>query len=65
MANIVFKWLIRMFSNMVDGLHASSRLEKFIFKVVNIVAKITRSGRRTVIALATNNAQLMQLANSS
>ncbi len=38
---------------------------KFIFRVINIAAKFTRSGRRQIVHFATNNTALIKLANSS
>ena len=54
-AHIIYKWLLSIFSELVDGLTNSSRLKKFIFRFVAVVAKITRSGRREIIAIATDN----------
>jgi len=64
LANIIYKWLLNIFAAVVDGLTKTSRLKKFIFRFINIVAKFTRSGRQTVIHLATNNHNLIQMANS-
>jgi hypothetical protein len=49
----------------VDGLTKTSRLKKFIFRAINIVAKFTKSGRRQIVQLATNNTALINLVNSS
>lgn len=65
MAHIIYKWLLNIFSQHVDGLTNSSRLKKFIFRFVAVVAKITRSGRREIIAIATNNKKLIQAINTS
>lgn len=63
-AHIVYKYILEIFSEVVDGLSKTSRLKKFIFRVINIVAKFTRSGRRDVVHFATNNTDLIKLANS-
>ena len=63
-AHIVYKYILGIFSKVVDGLSKTSRLKKFIFRVINIVAKLTRSGRRDVVHFATNNTDLIKLANS-
>lgn len=64
-AHIIYKYILTIFSEVVDGLSKTSRLKKFIFKVINIVAKFTRSGRREIIHFASNNTDLIKLANSS
>jgi hypothetical protein len=64
-AHIIYKWLLNIFAQVVDGLTKTSRLKKFIFRFVATVAKFTRSGRRTVVHLATNNQKLIQMTNSS
>ncbi len=64
-AHIVYKWLLGIFATIVDGLTRTSRLKKFIFGVVSTVAKFTRSGRRTIVHLATDNKKLIKLANST
>ena len=64
-AHIMYKWLLGIFATVVDGLTKTSRLKKFIFRVVSTVAKFTRSGRRTIVHLATNNEKLIKLANST
>lgn len=64
-AHIMYKWLLNIFSKLVDGLTKTSRLKKFIFRFVATVAKFTRSGRRTVVHLATKNQRLINVANSS
>lgn len=65
MAHIIYKWLLNIFSKLVDGLTNSSRLKKFIFRFVAVVAKVTRSGRREIIAIATDNKNLIQTMNTS
>lgn len=64
-AHIIYKYILGIFSEVVDGLGKTSRLKKFIFRVINIVAKFTRSGRQDIVHLATKNAALLKLANSS
>ena len=64
-AHVLYKYLVGLFAEEVDGLTRTSRLKKFIFRVINIVAKFTRSGRRQIIHFATNNTALISLANSS
>jgi hypothetical protein len=64
-AHIMYKWLLNIFADVVEGLTKTSRLKKFIFRFVAIVAKFTRSGRRTIVHLATKNQNLIQMANSS
>ena len=64
-AHIMYKWLLGIFAKVVDGLSTTSRLKKFIFRTVTIVAKLTRSARRTVVHLATDNQNLIKLANST
>lgn len=64
-AHIIYKYLLEFFSKVVNGLNKTSRLKKFIFLVINIVAKFTRSGRRKIIHFATDNTALIKLANSS
>lgn len=64
-AHIVYKYILGIFSGVVDGITKTSRLKKFIFRFINIVAKFTRSARQDVIHLASNNTGLIELANSS
>lgn len=64
-AHIMYKWLLNIFAGVVQGLTKTSRLKKFIFRFVATVAKFTHSGRRTIVHLATNNQDLIQMANSS
>ena len=63
-AHIVYKWLIKTFSKLVQGVNPNARLKQFIFRFVNIVAKITKSGRRQIIALATTNQNILKFTNS-
>ena len=64
-AHIIYKYILELFSEVVDGLSKTSRLKKFIFRVINIVAKFTRSGRQDVVQFATDNTRLINLTNSS
>jgi len=64
-AHILYKYILGIFASLVEGLTKTSRLKRFIFRFVATVAKFTRSGRRTIVHLATNNQKLIQLANSS
>ena len=63
-AHIVYKWLIKTFSKLVKELNPNARLKQFIFRFVNTVAKITKSGRRQIIALATTNQKLLKFINA-
>ena len=63
-AHILFRYLLSVFASMVEGLTETSRLKKFIFRFVSVVAKFTSSGRRSVVHLATENKQLILLANT-
>ena len=62
--HIVYRWLITIFSNLIEGLNPNARLKQFIFRFVNTVAKITKSGRRQIIAIATNNQKLLNFINA-
>ena len=64
-AHIIYKFILGLFSEVVDGLGKTSRLKKFIFRVINIVAKFTKSGRRDIVHFATGNTALVELADSS
>jgi hypothetical protein len=64
-AHIIYKYILEIFSKVVDGLNKTSRLKKFIFLVINTVAKFTRSGRREIIHFASDNTDLIKLAGSS
>ena len=63
-AHVVYKWLIKTFSKLAQGLNPNARLKQLIFRFVNIVAKITRSGRRHIIALATTNQNILKFTNA-
>lgn len=64
-AHIIYKWLLSIFSKVVDGLTKTSRLKKFIFRLINIVAKITKSGRQQIIHIDTQNEMLLKLGNTT
>ena len=63
-AHIVYKWLIKSISKHIKGLSPKARLKRFIFRFVNTVAKVTKSGRRQIIALATTNQRLLNFINA-
>lgn len=63
-AHIVYRWLLTTFSGLVEGLGQNARLKQFIFRFVNTVAKVTRSGRRQVVALATTDQRLLNFINA-
>ena len=63
-AYVIYRWLVGIFASVAFGLAPTSRLKKFIFRLVNIVAKTTRSGRRTILHLATDNQQLIDFADA-
>jgi hypothetical protein len=64
-AHIIYKYLLSIFSSLVEGLTKTCRLKKFIFRFVATVAKFTQSGRRKVIHLATKSKKIVHLINSS
>ena len=64
-AHITYKYILGIFSTVVDGPAKTSRLKKFIFRAINIVAKFTKSGGRDIVHLATGNTALIELAGSS
>jgi len=64
-AHIMYKWIVKIFSKVVEGLTETSRLKKFIFRFVNTVAKITKSGRQQIIHIATQNEKLIKLNYST
>lgn len=63
-AHIVYKWLIISLSNHIEELEPKARLKQFIFRFVNTVAKITKSGGRQIVALATNSKSLIKFSNA-
>ena len=63
-AHMVYKWLINSFSKHIEGLSPKARLKQFIFRFVTTVAKITKSGRRQIIALATTNQNILKFTNA-
>ncbi len=64
-AHIIYKWVLNIFAELVEGLAKTSRLKKFIFRFITTVAKFTRSGRRDIFHIATDNQKLIQMTNSS
>lgn len=64
-AHILYRFLLNRLAGRVDGITKTSRLKKFIFRFVAMVAKYTRSGRRTIIQYATKNRELIEFINSS
>ena len=64
-AHIIYKFILSIFADVIEGITTTIRLKKFIFRFVATVAKFTQSGRRTVIHMATDNLKLIQMANSS
>ena len=64
-AHIIYKWLLSIFCDVVEGLTKTSRLKKFIFRFVNTVVKFTKSGRQQIVHLSTKNEALIKLANST
>lgn len=64
-AHIIYKYLLGIFSKVFDGLTKTSRLKKIIFRIINIVAKFTKSGSQDIVQLATENTALIKLAKSS
>lgn len=63
-AHIIYKWIVAIFANIVDGITRTSRLKKFIFRFVNTVAKFTKSARKNITHLATDNQKLIDFLNS-
>ena len=63
-AHLVYKWLIKSLGKIIVNLKPNARLKQFIFRFVNTVAKITKSGRRQIVALATTNQELLTYANA-
>ncbi len=64
-AHIIYKWILSIFCNHVDGINQTTRLKKFIFRVVITAAKFTKSGRRNFIHLSSQNNNLIKMLNSS
>ena len=64
-AHLIYKWLLSIFAEKVEGLNPKARLKQFIFRFVAIVAKVTRSARQSIISIATDNPKLIMLLNSS
>ena len=64
-AHIMYKWILSIFCNHVDGINQTSRLKRFIFRFVITAAKFTKSGRRNFIHLNSQNKTLINMLNSS
>ena len=64
-AHMVYKWLIGIFSKLINGLSPKARLKQFIFRMVATVAKVTHSGRSQIVSIATANQKLIRAMNSS
>lgn len=64
-AHILYRYLINIFAKVVDGITPSSRLKKFIFKIITIPVKLVKTGRRVFYRMATKNQKLIDWANTS
>jgi len=49
--NVLYQWLISVFSKVCSFLQPHYRLKKFTFRLICIAAKVVRSGRRQVVKL--------------
>lgn len=54
-ANVVYQWILKIISSITKTVNEKSRLKRFTFRVICMVAKVTRSGRRQVVKLYSNN----------
>ncbi|QZE12746.1 hypothetical protein K4L44_09100 [Halosquirtibacter laminarini] len=63
--HIMYRWLVALFSSVVEGLDKESRIKKFTFRVINIVAKFTTSGRQQIMHLSTSNLRLIHLTHQT
>lgn len=52
--NVFYKWVRGNISKTCSLISSKDRLKKFIFRLISIPAKVTRSGRRQVVKLYTN-----------
>lgn len=50
----IYQWLVRLLSQHLPVIRPGHRLKKFIFRIISIAAKVTRSGRQQVVRLFTN-----------
>lgn len=64
-AHILYRFIIEFFVDVVDGIETTSRLKKFIFRVICIPFKIVKAGRRIYYKFATKNEPLIQMINST
>ncbi|MCO5248364.1 MAG: IS1380 family transposase [Chitinophagales bacterium] len=64
-AYILYRFIINSFVGLVEGIDTSSRLKKFIFRVICIPLKIVRTGRSTYYKFATKNEKLIEMINSA
>jgi hypothetical protein len=53
--HVLYQWIISIFSKLCDFIEPGQRLKKFRFRFISMAAKVTRSGRRQVITLFTQN----------
>lgn len=65
MCNVMYQWLISIFSKMCDFLSKKHRLKKFIFRFICIAGKVIRTGRRQVVKLFTKHDIFTSAVNSS
>lgn len=64
-AHIIYKWVLSLFCDIVQGVTKTSRLKKFIFKFINTIAKFTTSGRQNITHLITDNQKLIDFMNTT
>lgn len=64
-AHILYRYVVAIFAGVVTGLTATSRLKKFIFRLIAIPVKIVKTGGRTFYRMATDNQKLIDLSNSA
>jgi hypothetical protein len=62
--NVLYQWLINVFSKICTFLKPNYRLKKFIFRFVCIAAKVVHTGRRQVVKLFTT-LNIPTMVNSS
>lgn len=64
-AHILYRYVLQKLTDLGVEISVGSRLKKFIFRLVTIPAKFTKSGRKHYVHLATQNKALIDFANSS
>lgn len=64
-AHLMYKNVVNHFHEYVEGLEKTSRIKRFIFRLICMPAKIIRSGRQTIVRLATDNKELLKIAKST